>query len=246
MVAVLQPSFRVLLAVSVAFHLLFLVVSPSLKSLEEPLIRPIPLINLRLGGLEAGTGGMGVMPSESSAPESQPAAPQLPTPEPAAPEPVAPKSAPTGRELTDMLSRSGAAERAAAKAPPAAAALERRGAAGRSGAGGAAGGRVIGNPEGRGEEGITRYGQLLAVWIQRYKVYPKGRHNLGEAVVRVRIGRGGEVVAARIEESSGSRAVDDAALDMVYAASPVPPVPEWYEGEMFEFLLPVSFKKDGR
>lgn len=229
-----QPSLRLLIVVSVVLHLLVLSGSPSLDSLNNPVIRPIPLINLRLGGLEvprgdSGDAGAEALPSQQPQ-ESKPVRSQPPKQPPAS----VPTPEDAGKELTRMLSQPSAKEapKPVEAKPEPVPAPESRG-----------GSRVIGSPEGKGEEAIARYGQLLAVWIQRFKVYPAGRNNLGQATVLIRITRSGEVILAEIAESSGSRAVDDAAVDMAWAASPVPPVPDWYDGEVFQFLLPVSFNK---
>lgn len=90
----------------------------------------------------------------------------------------------------------------------------------------------------------ARYEQEISSWIQRHKIYPAaagGRE--GRAVVRMRIDRAGNVRYYAIEQSSGMQALDDAAIDMVRRANPVPVVPANYPaGHLVEFLIPISFK----
>jgi periplasmic protein TonB len=90
----------------------------------------------------------------------------------------------------------------------------------------------------------ARYEQEISAWIQQHKLYPAsagGRE--GRVVVRMRIDRGGNVRYYAIEQSSGLSIFDDAALDMIRRANPVPAVPVNYPASnLVEFLIPISFK----
>lgn len=104
---------------------------------------------------------------------------------------------------------------------------------------------VSSNAAAQTEQAIrTRYEQQISGWIQRHKLYPAeagGRE--GRAVVRVRIDRAGNVRYYAIEQSAGMTALDNAALDMIRRANPVPAVPENYPaGTLVEFLIPITFK----
>ncbi len=100
------------------------------------------------------------------------------------------------------------------------------------------------------EEVVQRYEQAISVWIGRYKVYPeeaKRRRVEGRPTVRVRINRQGKVLYHVIEKSSGDAFLDQALMNMVKAADPMPAVPENYpQGEELEFLIPVSFSLKGQ
>lgn len=62
-------------------------------------------------------------------------------------------------------------------------------------------------------------------------------------MVRMCIDRGGNVRYYAIEQSSGLSIFDDAALDMIRRANPVPAVPVNYPASnLVEFLIPISFK----
>ncbi len=90
----------------------------------------------------------------------------------------------------------------------------------------------------------ARYEQQISGWIQRHKLYPPaagGRE--GRVVVRMRIDRAGNLRYFAIEQSAGLAVFDEAALDMIQRANPVPAVPADYPaGNLVEFLIPISFK----
>lgn len=98
----------------------------------------------------------------------------------------------------------------------------------------------------RDAELLSRYTQLISLWIQKFKVYPeeaRQRGIIGESVVRIRVDRRGNVRYYALERTTGSEVLDRAAIDMIRRANPVPAVPNDYpEGELQEFLIPVSFK----
>ncbi len=111
----------------------------------------------------------------------------------------------------------------------------------------AAGGSVVGNTDSSSSEALRRYEQLISAWIQRFKTYPdeaRRQKMEGEGAVRIRIDRRGNVQYRIIERRTGYQLLDKAALDMVQAANPVPAVPADYprQGELLEFVIPVSFK----
>jgi protein TonB len=92
---------------------------------------------------------------------------------------------------------------------------------------------------------ISKYEQLLSGWVDRHKIYPPEalqQKMEGRVVVRLRITRKGEVVRTSIQTSSGHRLLDNAVLETVKRASPVPIVPSEYPGGVhLEFLIPVHF-----
>lgn len=92
---------------------------------------------------------------------------------------------------------------------------------------------------------MSRYTQLISLWIQKFKLYPEAARLEGlngSTVVRVRIDRKGNVRYYALEYSTGYEALDHAAIDMIKRANPVPAVPSDYpKGELLEFLIPVSF-----
>ncbi|MBX9727223.1 MAG: TonB family protein [Rickettsiales bacterium] len=90
----------------------------------------------------------------------------------------------------------------------------------------------------------ARYEQEISGWIQQHKLYPASAGGrVGRVVVRMRIDRAGNVRYYAIEQSSGLSVFDDAALDMIRRANPLPAVPVNYPASnLVEFLIPISFK----
>ncbi len=94
------------------------------------------------------------------------------------------------------------------------------------------------------QEMITKYEQLLSGWINSHRLnqgfsLPKGLQ--GRTVVRIRINRRGVVMMQSIETSSGYQELDQASLNAVKRASPVPTVPDQYPGGgQLEFLIPIN------
>lgn len=73
------------------------------------------------------------------------------------------------------------------------------------------------------------YFSRLVAWLDRYKDYPpevKKRKQQGTVVLAFSIDRAGEVLAARIQTSSGYPLLDRAALAMLDRAAPLPPMPD--------------------
>lgn len=84
--------------------------------------------------------------------------------------------------------------------------------------------------------------QLLA-HLERFKRYPSAareRGDRGNAYLRFEIDSNGQVLSASIVRSSGFTELDNATLDMISRASPVPRPPE---GSRRRFTVPVVFAK---
>src|SRR5262245_43246478 len=82
--------------------------------------------------------------------------------------------------------------------------------------------------------------QVVAL-IARKGRYPFGARLLGDwgtAVVAFSVDRQGRITASRIARSSGSAALDNAALELVRQAQPFPPPPS---GERLDLILPIRY-----
>lgn len=106
-------------------------------------------------------------------------------------------------------------------------------------------GNVLGNSTAKEAELMSRYEQLISMWIEKFKLYPdeaRARGMQGETIVRIRIDRKGNIRYYLLERSTGYQVLDRAAIDMVKRANPVPAVPNDYPpGDLIEFLIPVNF-----
>ena len=88
------------------------------------------------------------------------------------------------------------------------------------------------------------YFSELIAWLNQYKDYPaevKKRKQQGVIVVAFTINRVGEVLSANVQQSSGYPLLDQAALDMLARASPLPPMPEWMPRERLNLAVPVEY-----
>jgi TonB family protein len=74
----------------------------------------------------------------------------------------------------------------------------------------------------------TSYALEVARHISKYKFYPlsaRHRHETGELLALITLDAQGRLIAQKIEQSSGSSLLDDAALKAITLASPYPPPP---------------------
>lgn len=79
--------------------------------------------------------------------------------------------------------------------------------------------------------------------LERFRSYPAGaraRREQGTVLLRLRLGRQGQVLMARLERPSGHGELDQAALQTVQRAQPLPAIPPELPEEL-ELLVPVEF-----
>jgi protein TonB len=92
----------------------------------------------------------------------------------------------------------------------------------------------------------AKYEQKISQWLAKHKHYPAAARMLGQhgkPVLRIRIDRQGNLKFSSVEQSSGFRLIDDAAIDMAKRANPLPTPPANYPGDkLLEFLIPVTFE----
>jgi protein TonB len=85
-------------------------------------------------------------------------------------------------------------------------------------------------------------GQVLG-WLERFRRYPghaRERRQQGVAQVRFRMDRTGRVLVVALERSSGYPLLDQAALDTIRRAQPLPAIPPDRADEL-ELSVPVEF-----
>lgn len=87
----------------------------------------------------------------------------------------------------------------------------------------------------------------LAAHLGKYKRYPADRPpQSAEIVIRFVLDRTGHVASASVVKSAGDSAFDDAALDMMRRADPVPPPPPSLADQGLSFSMPVIFRHKPR
>lgn len=81
-------------------------------------------------------------------------------------------------------------------------------------------------------------------WLNRHKRYPssaRSRRQEGLVQVAFTVDKGGRVTSSRVSRSSGIPALDQAALEMVRRASPVPAPPPEIASSALRLAVPVDF-----
>lgn len=97
------------------------------------------------------------------------------------------------------------------------------------------GGR-IGNPR--------DYFSLLIAWLNQHKDYPpavKKKRQQGTVVLAFSIDRSGTVLTSRVQESSGYPLLDQAALDMLARANPLPAMPDSMPRQRLRLAVPIEY-----
>lgn len=88
----------------------------------------------------------------------------------------------------------------------------------------------------------ARWGGQVRAAIERRKRYPTDARGIsGTAVVRITVGRDGSLRGLALALSSGSAALDQAALRAVQAARSFPPAPAGLTDPTYTFTLPMTF-----
>jgi protein TonB len=80
--------------------------------------------------------------------------------------------------------------------------------------------------------------------LNAHKVYPahlKKAKIEGTVTLAFTINRQGEVIASSVQKSSGQPALDQAAMEMVKNASPLPSIPTWMNRDTLSLSVPVEY-----
>lgn len=168
-----------------------------------------------------------------------PPRPKPPTPTVAARTPPAPVAPPvTQRQPTPAET---ASNEAASAAPSNSALPEGAGGRGRGEEG--AGRAAIGNGslEGPGDD----YLEAVRRWVTKFRKYPDEavkQKQEGTVMLGFKFTRDGTVLDAWVERSSGFPLLDQAALQMIRDASPIPKVPDRYKGDTLTLVMPENFR----
>lgn len=88
------------------------------------------------------------------------------------------------------------------------------------------------------------YFAKLMAWLHQHKDYPpelKKEKVQGVVVIKFSINHSGEVISATIKTGSGHASLDQAALDMLARANPVPPIPESMARDRLTLAIPIEY-----
>lgn len=93
---------------------------------------------------------------------------------------------------------------------------------------------------------LVSWKMRLSTHLQRFKRYPPAavaRGAQGTAEVSFTVDRNGRVKMARLQRGSGDATLDDATMDLLQRAQPLPRPPSDVPGDEFSFTVPVKFNK---
>lgn len=104
-------------------------------------------------------------------------------------------------------------------------------------------GATSGEDEGPSRAAVSSYTGRVYAHLARHKRYPGGTSDRGRATVTFTLSASGGVSGIRLARSSGSAALDQAALSMVQRASPFPPIPSEFGRRSMTFTVPIDFAR---
>lgn len=87
------------------------------------------------------------------------------------------------------------------------------------------------------------FGELMA-WMNQHKRYPvelKKKKQQGVVELEFTVNRDGQVLDAKVAKSCGHGSLDQAALQMLEDAAPLPPIPEFIRQDSLTLLIPVEY-----
>lgn len=107
-----------------------------------------------------------------------------------------------------------------------------------------ASGRENHNKSGAKKGKTKQYYRELITWLRQYKRYPallKKQKKEGIVTVKFTIDRNGYVLFANIVKNSSHPELDQAALDVLSNASPLPAMPDWMDRQQLTLAIPIEY-----
>lgn len=91
---------------------------------------------------------------------------------------------------------------------------------------------------------VSNYTVQIRAWLEKHKEYPRRallRRQQGTALLFLVMGRDGQVLDHRIEETSGHALLDREVTAMIERAQPLPRMPDEVPDARLELVVPVEF-----
>ncbi len=90
----------------------------------------------------------------------------------------------------------------------------------------------------------ANYLGLLVATLEKHKEYPRRaqqRRQQGTVQLRFQLNRDGSISSYSVHRSSGYRLLDEAVIEMIQRATPLPPIPVALNKSVMDIVLPVNF-----
>lgn len=94
------------------------------------------------------------------------------------------------------------------------------------------------------QDEMRRYLSSLMRQLNRHKTYPaalKQEKIEGKVILKFTIDASGNLISAKVQESSGHDELDQAALNMLARAAPLPAIPDFMERDQLTLSIPVDY-----
>jgi protein TonB len=96
-----------------------------------------------------------------------------------------------------------------------------------------------------GKKGSAKnYYSALMAWLNQHKDYPadlKKQKKQGVVVLKFSIDKNGNVMSSSVKKSSGIEQLDQAALNMLVKANPLPSIPDSMKRESLSLAIPIEY-----
>jgi protein TonB len=94
------------------------------------------------------------------------------------------------------------------------------------------------------QDEVRQYIAAVMRELNRHKKYPRDLKKAkveGTVIIRFTIDRSGRLIESSVQQSSGHAGLDQAAMDMLTGAAPLPSIPEFMNRDELALAVPVDY-----